>query len=216
MNTTQSATSGASADTSGSVLTKPEEVQSKPESAASGAERVEGTDLVSKLKREKDNYVKRVAELQTQLDAQNAANELAKEQDLVQKEQFKTLYEREKEKAEKLVQDLSQRDKRDQEALKRASVKEHLVRLGLNSEHEKTAFRLMDISTVIVDQETGAVIGSEDAAKAFHDQFKTLGLFGRQGVGVSHDAPASSGGVNEVRSLKDQKAFDAYMAKKYG
>jgi len=213
---TTTATSGAGGATSGAT-DKADETRSEQLDTSGSEDQKSGTDLVAKIKKEKDNYAKRVAELKAELDAKNAELESHREQGLVQKEEFKTLYEREKEARLKREQELAERDKRDQEALKKAAVREHLLKLGLNPTHEKTAFRLMDISTVVVDADTKAVIGSDEAAKAFYDQFKDLGLFGKAGAGVSHTAPGKPATFeHEIRALKTQREYDEYMAKKYG
>ncbi len=210
--TSTSTTSGVVTATSG-VVDKVVAPVTKPETVTSGTDKVEvantGTDLVAKIKKEKDNYKARVLELEAQ------AKE-ATDKGLLQKQEYKTLYEQTKEALEKSVLDVESRDKRDELALKKSSVRTHLLKLGLNPAHESTAFRLMDISKVVVDKETQAVLGSEDAAKLFHEQFKELGIFGTVGVGVSHQAPTNSDGINSVRGAKTQKEFDAFIKNKYG
>jgi len=185
MSVNQPATSGANVDTSGSAT----DSSVVPEPATSGVD-----SHVLKLKKEKDNYAKKVHELQGIVDQQAADKLAAEKDDLVKKEQYKTLYEQEKEKREGLESEVSANKVLKVESNKRAAIKKHLVGLGLNSEHEETAFKLMDSSSVFVDEETGVIVGAEDAAKSFYDQHKTLGLFGKQVPGVSHAAPASKQG----------------------
>lgn len=222
MDETQAATSGANTDTSGSVQN--EQQNANQSTSGDGQPDVSSTESQSnsnahlaKMKKEKDNYVKKAQELQAKLDANEREAQEKRDAALVQKEEYKTLYEQEKEKTTKLGTELSQNKTQMADARKKSEVKSHLRKLGLNPVHEKAAFRLMDISKVVVDDETGVIVGAEDTAKAFHDEFKALGFFGKTGPGVSHNAPDNnSSGEGKLKALKTQKEFDAYMIQKYG
>jgi hypothetical protein len=191
MSVNEQASSGAVA-TSGGVVDV-NAVSNDQSSTSGGDKSSEGhypAHFVDKLKREKENTAKKVHELQSQLDALKSQQVQAEKDELQKKEQYKTLWEQTEQKAQSLAQKLQEKELREVEAKKRNAIKQQLLKLGLNAQHEETAFRLMNSSTVIIDDETGSVIGAEDAAKSFYDQYKTLGIFGKTGPGVSHTAPS--------------------------
>lgn len=153
--------------------------------------------FVDKLKKEKDSKVRQIAELTQRLESLEQERDQSQVKDLEEKEQFKTLYEQEKTRRSEIEQRLGSLQTAMVEARKKSAVKKELLKLGLDPVREDIAFRLIDTSAVIVDDETNVIIGAEDVAKAFYDQNKDLGIFGRQTPGVSHQAPQRTGGTRK-------------------
>lgn len=212
MSENNTATSGANANTSGLAPISNVEAQVPLSEAPHNAEQSTSGDakqgdveaakaypahFVDKLKREKDNAAKRLHDLQAQLKTLEEQARTKQESELQEKEQYKTLWEQEKQRAQEVSGKLDGLKNQMVDARKRSAIKEHLLKLGLNPQHEKTAFRLMDSSTVIFDDETQSIVGAEEAARSFHDQFKDLGIFGKTVPGVSHQAPVSEGNIGK-------------------
>lgn len=151
---------------------------------------------VEKILQEKRNYAKKTAELEAEL-------KRLREEKLVEKESYKDLAEMRGREAEEWKGKFENLNTTFELQQKKSEVKKELLKLGLNPEHEQTAFRLMGddrLKDVHRDPETGAILNAEHAAKVFHEEFKTLGgLFGRKTPGVSYDAP--SGQQNVGKSL---------------
>ena len=175
MSTEDKATSGADTVTSGTVETK-EDVQVQ---ATSGA-----TDngLVDKLKREKDNFRERALKAERALEEKERAG-------LEAKEEYKKLYELEKQKVGEHEQVLAEMRVKQQTAEINSKLRDELTRLGCKPESIQDAFKLIDRSTVNVDPETGLILGAEDAAKMFQEKYSQYGFFSRASVGVSQTAP---------------------------
>jgi hypothetical protein len=216
MSTRETATSGANSSTSG-LESQSNNVKTNVTSTSGGGANGP-SPLEQKLKKEKENYAKKAQELQNKLNEFETKAQEAQQEELVKKEQYKTLFEQEKQKADGLQAKLFERDKQVIEARKRSAVKEHLVGLGLNAEHDKAVFKLMDISSVIVDEDTGAIIGAEEAAKSFQSQYKALGFFGKQGPGVSHAAPVGKQALNSkpMSEMSMDELKDAYRKASLG
>jgi hypothetical protein len=140
---------------------------------------------LDKVLREKRNYAAKAAELEAKI------KEL-EENKLVESQKFESLWQQEKEARVQAESKYSQLSTKIEDNEKKSAIRSELVKLGLNPQHEQTVFRLMDTKDVFLDQDTGAIIGADHAAKAFHESFKDLGFFGRKTPGVSYEAP----GVN--------------------
>ena len=83
------------------------------------------------------------------------------------------------------------------------AVKNHLLALGLKPEKEALVLdKLIDVSTLVVDPDTGAVLGAEELAKQFRQEHADLGVFGRTVPGVNQDAPRIQSGGSH--SFKDK------------
>lgn len=161
--------------------------------------------FVEKLKKEKLNAAQRAQQLANELEEVRAAQASAQENELQQKEQFKQLWEQEKLKAKSYQEQLTQLKVAQEDQTKKSAIKQQLLNLGLNPKHEATAFRLMDTSPVVLD-DTGNVLGAEEAARSFYDQFRDLGLFGQQTPGVSQRAPKlNTVGEKPVREMSQDE-----------
>ena len=157
-------------------------------SASDGTQDAHPTAFVDKLRKEKDNTVRKNVELQNQLDALTQQVAESKTSELEKQEQYKELWSQSEEKRKAAEDRFTSLESKVTDGKKMSAIRDQLLRRGLNPEHEKSAFRLMDVNQVMVDPDTGAIIGAEDAAKDFHEQFKSLGFFGHPVPGVSHQA----------------------------
>lgn len=164
------------------------EVDLTPQPAASGAQPVVDptpepkNDLASKLKREKDNWRAKAAELEAKLEAKEKA-------DLEASQKYKELYELEKDKRALVQKEKEELQSTVQNAQVNSKLRDELTKLGLRTDRLDAAFKLIDKNSVQLDPETGVVVGAEDAAKRFHEQYHDLGLFSKRQVGVDQSAP---------------------------
>ena len=195
MELNQMATSGADQSTSGDLDNNT--TQTATSGAASENEQVSRKAYEKALK-EKSNASRHNLELRNELDALKAKLAEGEENRLQEQNQYKELYEQTRTKLEESQGKHSALLDQIETGKKMSAVKSELMKRGMNPEHEATVFKLMDTSEVMLDPQTGVVIGAEDAAKSFHEQFKDLGLFGHKPVGVSHNAP-----TNNVNSDED-------------
>lgn len=191
MSEKNTASSGAVTATSGAEG-KVETDQSQVET--SGSTKPDSA-FVEKLLKEKRNYASKAAELETQLKSM-------KDERLVEKEQYKQLAEQRL----KTIQELEAKVQTDQalrdKARKLAAVKKHLAQMGLRPEHEELALnKLLDVEDLVIDPDTQAVLGAEEKAKVFRQNYGTLGIFGQKAPGVNQNAPAGS--MTTPKSAKD-------------
>lgn len=180
MSKESTATSGANTDTSGS-----ESINTKE------TEKTSDTPLEVKLKREKDNVLKA-----KQLVEGENAKLLARIQELEtlslsEKEQYKTLYEREKEARELVIKELTSHKEKEVEGKKLSAIKKELFKLGLDPKFEEAALKLVDKKSIVVDQATDTIIGADEIAKQFHQNYGSLGFFSKAGSFANHTAAAA-------------------------
>lgn len=213
MESIQKATSGAETDASGSV--ESDELSKGASTRGGESSETYPAEFVKKMKQEKLNQAKQIKELTQKLEALEGDRAKEIEDKLAKKEQFKTLWEQEKEKRERLEQDFSGLRTQITEGKKKDALREQLLRLGLNPTHEDTAFRLMDTSSVVVDEDTGSFIGVEETAKDFYEKFKTIGIFGQKSPGVSHKAPVLGKSVSKPLSEMSSKELQEEIKKTY-
>lgn len=159
--------------------------------------------FVEKLKKEKDNQSKVIKELKAEIDEIKAARLQGEEDELAKNQKYKELWEGEKQKREQAEQTLNSNKALMAEARKKSAIKTELLKLGLNPEHEKTVYKLMDHSTVFEDEQTGVMVGAEDAAKTFYDQYRSLGFFGKPGPGVEQRSPLAQSAKPARKSFSE-------------
>lgn len=202
MSDNEKASSGANPETSGSGI--------ELDAASSGA--TEGkTDLVAKLKKEKDNWKAKAEELLNK-------QKLAEEESLKAKEQYKVLYENRTKEVEEYKAKLVKIEDGLKKEAKSKAVEKELFKLGLSPEYSDTVNKLMDWNLVNLDPETNLVIGAEEAAKGFYEKHNALGFFKKTGPGVNHNAPNTGAAPGnsydtEIRAAKTQKEIDAVLKK---
>jgi len=207
MNTQQPATSGANSVTSGADQTNSESATEQSQ-ATSGVSDNEAAGshpqtFVDKLRKEKENTTRKNVDLQEQLASLQQQIAEAKESDLQKNEQYKELWSKEQDKRRVAEESFSSLQNKVTDGKKMSAIRDELFKRGLNPLHVESAFRLMDANQVMIDPDTGVVIGAEDAAKDFHEQFQSLGFFGHPVPGVSHQA--SVGKSPNEKLTRDQK-----------
>ena len=162
--------------------------------SASGESKVEGQsyskEFVDKLLKEKKNYAGRVSELESKLKADE-------ESKMEQNKQYKELADTLRKENGDLKQKIDGFSKMSEQAKKIGAVRSHLQKFGLKPEYEELALnKLLDVSGVVIDSDSGAVLRAEETAKSFHQEYSKLGIFGEKVPGTRFDAPSHS--TNQV------------------
>lgn len=193
MSETVTASSGANDSSSG-------ESANKSAPATSG----EGNypkDFVDKLKREKENLAKSKAALEEQLSALQKEKQSKEEADLQSQNRFKELYEAQRTRAETIEKELVSTKEAIVDGKKNSAIRSELFKLGLEEAHLDSAFKLLDKKMVEFDPNTGMVLGADEAAKAFHQSYGSLGFFKKQIPGVNHSAPSGQPGTIDLSKI---------------
>lgn len=174
--------------------------------ASSGAQSYPA-EFVEKLKKEKENLAKANLATKQELDALKASQQTREQQELEQKQEFKKLYEAEKARAESVSKDLAGMQERIKQATINTSIRNELVKRGLDEAHVETALKLVDRSAVAVDPSTNAVVGADEVAKKFHEAHATLGFFKKGGASVNHSATqtVTHGALDYSKMSQEQK-----------
>lgn len=184
------ATSGATTTASGVV-----DGQVEPKTDPVGTSGSTGNVQLEKVLKEKRNAMQKIADLEAKLQASEEAK-------LTEQEQFRTLAEQRLKRVEELEAKIATTDKVMEKAKKVAAVKKHLSVMGLKSEHEDLALnKLLDVEDLMLDPDTGTVLGAEEKAKTFRQTYAGLGIFGKQGPGVENNAPSLN--VNSTKSARE-------------
>jgi len=159
------------------------------DSVTSGADAGKTYDesFVSKLKGEKDNFRSSNQKLQEQVEAlQNQIRE-GEEKALKEKEDYKTLYEQQKQRVEELTGVVDKAANEKLNTAKTGELKKELQKLGLKPEYVDKAVQLAELDTVKIDKETGTIYGADLVAKTLSEEWPVL--FGAQTDNVSQNAP---------------------------
>jgi len=157
--------------------------------ATSGAESVKTYDegFVSKLKGEKDNFRSANQQLQEKVEAlQNQIRE-GEEKALKEKEDYKTLYEQQKQRVEELTGVVDKAANEKLNTAKTGELRKELEKLGVNPKYAEKAVQLAQLDTVKIDKETGTIYGADLVAKTLSEEWPVL--FGGQTDNVTQNAP---------------------------
>ncbi len=193
--TPNAATSGAESETSGS-----DETILKTPTSGGSDEVVKLREHNEKLRREKDNAIKRNRELE-------AEREASTRKDLEEKQQFKTLYEQERQKRQDLEEQQNQ-------ARINSALRDEFLKRGLMSEHLDTAFKLVDRKGLVVDPETKTVVNADAIVGEFQKQHASLGFFKRQSLGVSHESPRGGVAKTDLSKMSYQEKIEFWKKNK--
>jgi hypothetical protein len=199
-----STTSGVDQATSGAEV--------KPDVHTSGESEGLAKTLEKALK-EKRNAMEKSRELEAQL-------KKLSEEKLVQNQQWKDLAEQREKELIEVKQRESAKDQKLKDAKINSSLRNELLKFGMNAAMIDYALRLVDKSKIQVDPETEVVLGADQVAKEFHSTFSGQSFFGTQTPGVSHKAPDNRPHLTgeeafkaELRQVKSQKELEMVLAK---
>lgn len=172
-------------------------------------------DFVDKLKKEKENLSKGKSALEEQVNALLKEKQSREEAELQAQNKFEQLYQAQKVRAETFEKELASTREMITEGKKNTAIRSELFKLGLDEAHVETAFKLLDKNAVQVDPSTGVVFGADEAAKAFHQSYGSLGLFKKQASGVNHSAPGGNNpSAPEVSKLSQAEKLKMLVALK--
>jgi hypothetical protein len=169
--------------------------------SSAGAEVVEPKNLDGllennqKLRKEKENLKLKLTEVETQL-------KLKVENELVQKEEWKTLAEQRSKDLQDLKAKFDHKEKLINDSKKLNALQTELGKMGMDMKYFDVAVKAVDLNTITVDSETDVVMGVESAAKFLRE--KAAPLFSSQAPNVSHAAPQ---GAFQTLNYEDWKAL---------
>lgn len=207
------ATSGADSETSGSDITS-------DNVSTSG----DADSELAALRNHNAKLLKQIKNFSSELNGLKSYKEEKEEKEMLQKEEFTKVIESLKSK----ITSLKSENEGLKSSIKGAKINSSLLgelsKFGFvdSPETRNAALKLIAKDAISIDPTTDTVIGADNAAKSFYEQYGKLGFFGKKTPGVSNDAP----GVNpelderaaylkELRAAKTQKELDAVRAK-YG
>jgi len=198
--------SGATDSTSGAVENNETEVET------SGAGETEENAAFKRLLREKKAETDKRRALELQLKERN-------EKDMLDKENYKELLKSREDDLAKANATVQEYERVKKQAQVNSSLRDELLKLGADPKHMDKALKLMDRERLIVDEDTGVVIGAQEAAKAFYQSNSDLGFFSKKAPGVNHNAPSldiadsKEAYKAELAKCKTQKEIEAVMLK---
>ncbi len=143
------------------------------------------TKLEIKLKAEKENWKAKALELE-------AREKARQEEELTKTNQFKALWESEKQDKAKILTETENLKKLLVTKEVDVTIRSELTKAGVDEKWIADAMSLVDKKIVSFDTETGTVIGADSAVKSFVEKYASLGFFKKNSVGVNHAAPATA------------------------
>lgn len=144
-------------------------------------------DLVSKMKKEKDNWVKANSEKERTISDLQAQIESMQKAELEKQQQYKELAEMESKKRREVEEKMTGLEKLMRQEKVDSKLRNELLTQGLRSDLVEEALRIVDRSSIAFHPETNSVLGVDDAAKAFKEKYKDI-FFGQKIPGVSYNA----------------------------
>lgn len=188
--------SGATDSTSGAVENNEQE-----EAKVSGATEVESEEnnAYKRLLKEKKIEAEKRKSLEAELKA-------LKEKEMLEKENYKELLKHREEELNQLKTKAQEYELARKRASVNSSLRDELIKLGVDAKHMDTALKLIDRDKVMVDEDTGVVIGADMAAKTFYQKNADLGFFKKGTPGVNHNAP-------DLNVSDSKEAYKAELAK---
>lgn len=194
-------TSGDTTATSGAVdgQIAQTEVDSSQDTSGSSEGTIPKSHLEKVLK-EKRNLSAKLAELENAIKSRE-------EQDMLANNQHKEVADLHREENRKLKAELEAREQMLVKAKKVSALKKHLVQMGLNTQYEELVLnKLVDVDDLVIDPETGAVLGAEDKAKRVRQDFAGLGgLFGGNVHRVDQSAPVGQAASKPIQQMTQEE-----------
>lgn len=164
------------------------------------------SDLEVKIKElEADNfkYREQLRDFKTKFEASETDKRKKEESVLKEANDWKSLADKYKQEAEQRTSELNGFKEKEKEGKKTHSILSELTRLGFDPQYTQDAFKLLDKSKVMIDDETGRVYGADEAAKEFASKYSNFPWFKKQSPGVNHSMPASGQRPNlDLKSMK--------------
>ena len=140
-------------------------------------------EFVNKVLKEKRNVVEANKALKGEIDS-------FKKQDLVKKENYKELLDMQKKEADELRIKYEDQKSLIVNTKKVDALRTELVKLGMDEKFLNKAVKLVELESIIIDDDTNVITGADLLAKNLSEEFPPL--FQRKAVGVSHEAPVGN------------------------
>lgn len=194
-------TSGDKTATSGA-----DEIQGESKNASKGANGYPA-EFVEKLKKEKENLAKALTGMREEFSNLQKTLQTREQQELEQKQEYKKLYESERQRVEILNKEHQALQEQIKQAKVNTAIRSELMKLGLDENHLETALKLIDRNVVNVDPGTQVVVGADEAAKQFHLKHAQLGFFKRPTPGINQTASKAvePGGMDLTKLSQSDK-----------
>lgn len=185
----------------------------------SNGEKLTLEELSKKVKElETDNFKLREQKrtFQSQIEEHQTSLREKEEKVLRESSSHKELADRYREDAEKLKNQLNEFKTRETEGKKKRAVFQELTKLGFDAKYSEEAFRLIDHSKVIVEEDTGSVLGATDIAKDFASKYAEFPYFRkRSSSGANHSSSSPTPGqLLDVRGMSKKEIAEYYERKR--
>lgn len=162
----------------------------KPDAGANGGK---PTDLELKIKElEADNfkYREQLRDFKSKFEGFDAEKRAIEEKRLKEANDWKALADKYKQDAEQRAAELNGFKEKEKEGKKAQQLLSELSRLGFDPQYTQDAFKLLDKSKVMIDEDTGRVYGAEEVAKDFATRYQNFPWFKKQPPAANHSMPA--------------------------
>jgi superfamily II DNA helicase RecQ len=172
---------------------------------------------LDKLKQfETDNFKQReeIRALKSQLTSFDAEKKALEEKRLKEANDWKQLAENYKTEAERTKDILNSYQEKEKETKKNTAILTELSRLGFDTTYTQEAFKLLDKSKVMIDEEIGRVYGADEVAKEFADKYQSFPWFKKSTMGVNHNGTVNNGRPNLDTSSMSRAELKEHFRKK--
>ena len=172
----------------------------------------EGNTAFEKLLREKKNTSEKNKQLEAELKA-------IKDREMLEKENYKDLLKKRDDELADLKTKVDEFDRVKKQASINSSLRAELTNLGADPKHIETALQLVRKDKLIIDQDTGVVVGAVEAAKDFYTKNSELGFFTKKTPGANHNSPSGDPStpeeayISDLRKCKTDFEINAVMKK---
>lgn len=156
---------------------------------------------IEKILKEKRNAMAALEEERKRIEDLEAKIKEMEQNALIEKENFKELYERSKQESESVKSEYSQFKTKYYDGIKFGALRQELIKQGASESRIDSLCKLVDISKLKYNDEHKVVLGADDEAKMLKEKLPEL--FGTNVPSVSHDQPGSSNiAINTLEEFK--------------
>lgn len=164
---------------------------------------------------ESDNFKQReeIRSLKEQLKSFDSEKKSIEEKRLKEANDWKSLAENYKTEAEKTKDALNSYIEKEKEGRKNTAILSELSRLGFDPTYTQEAFKLLDKSKVMIDDDTTRVYGADEVAKEFASKYQNFPWFKKAANTANHNGSTNGRPNFDIKTMSRAELKEHFRKK---
>ena len=185
--------------------------------AAALAKRLSEIEAKNKeLETDNFKYRDQLREFKTKLELEALDKKKIEETRLREANDYKSLADKYKQEAEEHAEKLKTFAEREKEVKKNTALLTELSKFGFDPQHATEAFKLIDRTRILIDEETNRVFGADEVAKEAATKFQGYPWFNKKQIGVNHAGSTNNKPTLDVKTMSSAEIRKYYLEKQKG